>query len=81
MYIIFDAHIALFPLPLIVSHNPRRTLIKTIKKSTSMESFIAPEIHPALQDIEFNKGGFILFFCLAISDCSLILAFNKLCVL
>ena len=57
------------------------TFMKTIKNCISATSFIAPEIHPAAHDIEFNKAGFILFCCFAISNCSLILECNKFCVL
>ena len=76
-----DAQIALFPLPRIISQRFNNTFIKTIKNCISATSFIAPEIHPAAHDIEFNKAGFILFCCFAISNCSFILACNKLVVL
>ena len=49
---ILEARIFLFPLILMIKLKPKSVLIKAIK-NCSID--IAPEIHPAIHDIEFIR--------------------------
>ena len=51
---ILEIRISLFPLTLMIKLKPKSVLIKAIK-NCSILSDIAPEIHPAIHDIEFIR--------------------------